>query len=114
MPVLNVEDIDDLQESHDQASEKSAEVAPTSAGNDEGPQLSYVLCTAQHGRDGNTLGRVHTINPGWPEKTICGWRFTETIDHIISDCPFPSEGGLVPLGALRCSTCAKREEQNFL
>ena len=66
VPVLEIEDIDDLQESHDQASEKSAEVAPTSAGNDEGPQLSYVVCTTQHGRDGNTLGQDHTINPVWP------------------------------------------------
>ena len=114
VPVLEIKDIEDLQEDQDQASGNTAEVAPTSAENEDGPLLSYVVCTTQHGRDGNTLGRVHTINPVRPEKTMCGWRFTETVDHIISECPFPSEGGLVPSGARRCTTCVKREEQTFL
>ena len=45
---------------------------------------------------------------------MSGWKFTETLDHNISEFPFPTEGGVVPPGALRCSTCVKREEQHFL
>ena len=114
IPPLETEGIEELQDGGASAEAKTPEVAPTSGENGEDSQLSYVDCTTQHGRDGNTLGKVHTINPFWQTKTLCGWRFTETLDHIITDCPFPSEGGLVPLGALRCSTCVKREEQNYL
>ena len=114
IPHLEIEDIEELQDHEENADVSPPEVAPTSGGTKEDSQLSYVVCTTQHGRDGNTLGNVHTISLFWRTKTLCGWRFTNTVDHIVTDCPFPSQGGLVPLGAPRCSTCVKREEQNSL
>ena len=50
VPLLEIEDIDELQENDASAEANTPEVAPTSGENAEDSQLYYVVCTTQHGR----------------------------------------------------------------
>ena len=78
--------------------------------------LTYVVPTALRGKHGNTLGRIHTIDPVDTSRTLCGWyyeRFNCSSAHIFSTTPFPSENVAIE-GAVKCSTCTRCEEQRSL
>ena len=122
LPILDIKDIEDCVASEDHSPQKQPEVSNTEGSNEERKNhpkaasagaevtlnLKYIVCT--YARAGNFLGRTHTIDPHWPAKTLCGWRYSD--DHIITDNAFGSDD--VNFTVPRCGSCVHNEEIRLL
>ena len=123
LPILDAQEIEEILQNEEEDHQEYPQAA-TAEGKDfetatetlappaqpslPQPTLRYVVCT--YARQGAFLGRTHTINPEWPAKTLCGWKYPE--GHIVTDDPFGEAdiGDVVP----RCGLCLKREEERGL
>ena len=112
LPQLELEDIEEIcpegpEDYQTQLEAASAQSTPPEQQIEK--TLKYILCN-------NFLGRVHTLDPTWPTRTLCGWRYSMKDGHEITDSPF---GNIIINKhsehiSPRCGTCVKREEERFL
>ena len=126
LPILDVADLEDRNSStsgqHIPSAASSAAAGCASnpsrasfALEEQSPEvdLTYIVPRPLYGKHAGSMGKIHTIDPRDPGKSLCGWRFGEFSNsegHIFSSTPFASENSLIE-GASKCLPCTRCEEQ---